>query len=71
MSKERHRKYLGGIVFVYLRTTYMFRRWIPVWSHAGPGGVLLLKSEVSWRNINGIAINTLWFAAWLRFRRFR
>jgi len=67
---ERHMTLLGGVVFIYLRTTYMFRLWTPVWSHAGPGGKLLLKTEVSWRNINGFAVNTPWCCVWIHFRRF-
>lgn len=39
------------------------------WLHAGPKGKVLLKTEVSWRNINGILIRTPDHQLFLHFRR--
>jgi hypothetical protein len=39
------------------------------WSYAEANGGCVLKTEVSWRKINGVCINTPWWACWLLFRR--
>lgn len=50
------------------RPYIMMRRGI-VPLYAGPGGQLLLKWDVSWRSLSGIAINTRWGCWWIYFRR--
>jgi hypothetical protein len=39
------------------------------WSHGRPDGGAVLKTEVSWRNINGVWINWPTGSVWLLFRR--
>ncbi len=38
--------------------------------YAEQDGGLVLKTEVTWKKISGIVINTKWGCLWLKFRRF-
>jgi hypothetical protein len=50
------------------RPYLMMRKGItPLYS--GPGGQLLMRWDVSWRNFSGIAINTPRGCWWIYFRR--
>lgn len=39
-------------------------------SHAEANGGLVLRGQTSWRNVNGLWINTPRWQAWILFRRY-
>lgn len=60
--------YLGGTIIVYRGSYCMISPGFHL-SHAGPGGRMLLRREVSWRNINGFIWNGHKSCRWFLFRR--
>jgi hypothetical protein len=64
--KSGKRRLWGTIVWFSYNTINPRGIWL---THAGPGGRILLKTEVHWTNINGILIRTKNTQTFLSFRR--
>jgi hypothetical protein len=39
-----------------------------MWAHGKDGSDIILKTDVSWRTISGVVINTPWGAVWIYVR---
>ena len=60
----------GTRLITYARPSRL-SRYGPRLAHAHPGAGPVLKTEVSWRTVSGIYLNTPWGQAWLYFRNWR
>jgi hypothetical protein len=60
----RNKKY-----FIFHKRSMLCAPYGVGWSYAEKDGGCVAKLETSWRKINGMWINTPWWACWLLFRR--
>lgn len=55
--------------FIFHKRSMLCARYGLGWSYAEADGGCVSKYAVSWHKINGVWINTPWWACWLLFRR--
>jgi hypothetical protein len=67
-SRKRTRVYWRGAI-IWFSYNFLNEPWRINWVHGEPGGGPVLKTEASWRTINGIVVRTRNSQTFLHWRR--